>query len=122
MAAKKYILSKEDLDAWDKFVKNQFVSRTTISTQKIQSPKRYLSTVLDLHGYSIHQAFIKFKEFVEYHYYHKSKNITVITGKRGTIVKELPIWCQSLLCVRQCSKIVDSRNEYGAFLITLKKH
>lgn len=42
---------------------------------------------LDLHGYTIQEAYIKLKSFVLYHYENNTKYIIVITGK-GTPEKE----------------------------------
>ena len=42
---------------------------------------------LDLHGYTIQEAYNKLKDFIVYHKDNKTKYITIITGK-GSIDKE----------------------------------
>ena len=48
---------------------------------------------LDLHGYTVHNAWERFNAFIVDAYYNGHREVTVITGQ-GAISKELPEWAR----------------------------
>lgn len=96
------------------------------------SPKRLrvrkttgdLIYLLDLHGFTVEEAYQIFNRFLTVHTLHQSKSIRVITGKgkdeEGAIHKEMPLWLEN-------PKIADKIREVkwlnggGSIEIILKK-
>ena len=79
-------------------------------------------TVLDLHGYTIQDAFDKTIEFLNNHRKNKTKKVIIICGKSGQISKELKYWCLRLSFVRDISPNIDNSNGVGSYTITFSKH
>lgn len=50
------------------------------------------SWLLDLHGFTVQEAFTTVKVFIEEAYYSSVRRVTVITGKSGAICREFPEW------------------------------
>ena len=50
---------------------------------------------LDLHDYTLDDAYQKCQEFISEAYMNRIKKIEVITGKSGPICKEFPFWTES---------------------------
>ena len=50
---------------------------------------------LDLHDYSLEDAYQKCQEFIGEAYINRIKKIEIITGKSGHICKEFPFWAES---------------------------
>ena len=82
-----------DLDLWENIKKSvKPLVKHQVAKQLIYKniPIRCGTIVpynLDLHGYTIQEAYIKLKSFILYHSENKTKYIIVITGK-GTPEKE----------------------------------
>lgn len=72
---------------------------------------------LDLHGYTVHNAWKEWKSAVEQAWWYDAKTIIVITG-HGKIAQELPKWCTANPYVRTCE--LNSPNT-GAYKLTLWK-
>ncbi len=51
--------------------------------------------ILDLHDYSLEDAFQECQEFITEAYKDNIKKIEIITGKSGSIRKEFPFWAES---------------------------
>ena len=51
--------------------------------------------ILDLHDYSLEDAFQERQEFITEAYKDNIKKIEIITGKSGPIRKEFPFWAES---------------------------
>ena len=73
--------------------------------------------MLDLHGYTVNDAFKKFNETV-YHFYHAQyKKLTAITG-HGEISKEIQTWAENNQYIRSIERQDPNK---GSYLILLKK-
>jgi DNA-nicking Smr family endonuclease len=72
---------------------------------------------LDLHGYTIHNAWKEFTRHVNECYYNEIKETEIITG-HGAIAEEIIAWVHSNV---NCKTIIRNPKNTGAFLIKIKK-
>lgn len=72
---------------------------------------------LDLHGYTIHEAWKVFKTHMTECYLKGVKKTVIVTG-HGAIQRELPMWCSSNPYTKQVT--VKDKNP-GAFTVKIKK-
>ena len=85
-----------------------------------------ISYTLDLHGYTVQEAYNKLQDFVYNHYENESRYITVITGK-GTPEKEsfihyeIKSWLETEV-FKKYLKNYEWTNGNGALKIFLKKN
>jgi DNA-nicking Smr family endonuclease len=78
---------------------------------------RNYRSVIDLHGYTIHQGWEKFNETINNCYLNGQNKIVVITGQ-GLMMREFPVWCDNHYYVKSCNQ---SKNNPGSFTLKLKK-
>jgi len=57
-------------------------------------------STLDLHGYTVHEAWEHFREFINTESQDKYRKYSVIITGNGKIQQELPRWCDSHECIR----------------------
>ena len=72
---------------------------------------------LDLHGYTIHNAWKVFNEHVEQCYYKGQKKTVVITG-HGQIGNELIAWVHNNQFTEHCERLDPNK---GAYTVKIKK-
>lgn len=87
---------------------------------------------IDLHGKTVHNAYIAFLAFIESSYLHGHRNLLVITGKGknspdgvGLIKKELKTWTKESKIADKIVRISPACKKNGgdgAYYIFLKKH
>jgi DNA-nicking Smr family endonuclease len=70
---------------------------------------------LDLHGYTVHNAWARFCAFIVDCKYAGHKSVVIVTGQ-GEIEKELPVWADLDPNIRSCEQANP-----GAYRIYLKK-
>ena len=129
MSTNKKYLSNDDIILWnnikDKVIplEKNIVKELPFCHISIEYPKPIIY-ILDLHGYTIQEAYDQLKIFINKHKERKSKYIIVITGKgkitkEGVIHKEIKDW---LLTKEFKEKIKSSEwiNGNGALKIFLK--
>lgn len=103
------MITEEDKKMWYEWVNSSlFIDVSKFS--RVES----LSKKLDLHGFSVHEAYDHTLNFIEEHYYSDSNNLTIVTGKSGQIYQEFPTWIKKLRFVRKYE------NKNGYYLIELK--
>lgn len=119
MQDSKYILNSEDKDLWQQYI-TYFLNKEDAITPKY-TYNDINSRKLDLHGLTINNAWIKFKEFIEYHYYNGTKNIVVITGKSGQISKEFVNWCDSIPLIKSYEPLTRRNGAIGSYRINFKQ-
>lgn len=99
-------LSDEDIaDIWKSVIENvkplhvdnKYTYIKPVNKTKLKKEIEYISYELDLHGYSVQEAYENILDFIKKHYENKSKYITVVTGKgtdkkEGLIHKEIINW------------------------------
>lgn len=120
MDKKIYYLPETDLQTWNNYVSNLKDNPNLITYTDIYS-KKEISKKLDLHGHTIHNAWIIFKEFVEQHIVNGTKEITVITGRSGRISLEFTEWCRKMPQIHSYNPIHTRNGKPGSFRLQLKR-
>lgn len=70
---------------------------------------------LDCHGKTVQQSFIEINNFIEDHYFLKTKSITIITGKSGQIHLEFSAWMKDNKFVRYI-KLLQNKGSWKVYL------
>lgn len=94
-----------DIDLWKQLISTviplkQTKVKTEVHKQYFKKVIYEISYVLDLHGYTVQEAYDKLIDFLTRHYTKHTKYITVITGKgninkEGLIHREVEDWLTS---------------------------
>ena len=131
----KKMLTDEDKALWEAYTKTvtplnnasrlKNFGRKLIKTLSFKR-KAEVPNVLDLHGFTLQEAYDLFNRFLNYHYANNTPRIVVITGKgkdgKGLLKNEFPKWLENATLK---DKIQDIKrpllNDGGAFELTLKK-
>ena len=131
------MLSEEDKALWNAYCKTvtplEKASKFKIFSQKIskcipfvRKAKHPVPAVLDLHGFTVQDAYAIFVRFFNYHLEQKTNTIIIITGKgkddRGILKTEFPKWIDNPEIQKNIirSSLPVSYGG-GAFELTLKK-
>ena len=72
---------------------------------------------LDLHDYTLEDAYHKCQEFINDAYINHIKKIEVITGKSGPICKEFPFWAENNHKVQY----IEKSWHQGSYIIKINK-
>ena len=70
--------------------------------------------ILDLHGFTLNEAYIKTLEFIEKSSNNGFKKINIITGASGEIKKEFATWISNNKSIQSFS--LKNKGEYEIFL------
>jgi len=132
----------KDIKAWEDFKNEKFLEgdkgEIPKSSKQENKNKNYIDFKIDLHGFTLEEAFKKIHEVVEGCYEKDMRNILVVTGKGlRSKVKENPYLSEDLSLLKYAIpnfikdnfiEIVSSIEEpdqslggSGAFLLRLKK-
>lgn len=65
----------------------------SISKKPKPKPVTEINYTLDLHHYTVNQAYLMFMDFIDEHKRLNTKQVMVITGKSGIIKNEFENWC-----------------------------
>lgn len=76
-----------------------------------------ISKILDLHGITVNEAYIKSDKFIEDHFYNNTDKIIIITGRSGQINEEFLLWISMNKFVRMCKQLPNK----GSYEIWLKQ-
>ena len=112
-------LSKEDVETWNLFVEK-------LNESDISPPPKFIygeeppSRRLDLHGMTIHDAWMGLREFVEAHQIWGTKEVVVITGRSGRICHEFTEWCRRLYSVKSYEPIETKSGKVGSYRLRLR--
>lgn len=112
-------LSQEDVETWNRFVEK-------LNELDMSYPPSFIyeggspSRRLDLHGLSIHDAWMNLREFVDMHHGYGSNEIVVITGRSGRISHEFTEWCRRLPNVRSYEPIETKGGKVGSYRLRLR--
>ena len=120
---------QDDIDVW-----NQLISTVTpLKKTKVKTEikKRYfkkvihsISYILDLHGYTVQEAYNTVIAFISRHHRINTNHVTVITGKginnTGLIRNEIVDWLDTNI-LKQYIKSYEWTNDNGALKIYLKR-
>lgn len=72
---------------------------------------------IDLHGYTIHEAWKSFNNAITEAYFQGEKKVIVITGQ-GAMMREIMTWAHNHPRIRECTQTPYNP---GSFSIKLKK-
>ena len=75
---------------------------------------------LDLHGYTVHDAWARFKEHTDICRINGIRKFVVVTGY-GKIYEELPKWADTISCISQVKTMLPNRGSYQIILKKIKK-
>jgi len=135
-------IDPEDIKAWEDFKNQRFLDgdkgEILENSKKDNKTENHIDFKIDLHGFSLEEAFNKIREVIENCYEKNLKNILVVTGKGlRSKVKENPYLSEDLSLLKYAvpnfikdnfSEIISSIEEpdqnlggSGAFLLRLKK-
>ena len=135
-------IDPEDIKAWEDFKNQRFLDgdkgEVLKNSKKDNKTENHIDFKIDLHGFSLEEAFNKIREVIENCYEKNLKNILVVTGKGlRSKVKENPYLSEDLSLLKYAvpnfikdnfSEIISSIEEpdqnlggSGAFLLSLKK-
>jgi DNA-nicking Smr family endonuclease len=135
-------IDPEDIKAWEDFKNQRFLDgdkgEILKNAKKNNKTENHIDFKIDLHGFSLEEAFNKIREVIENCYEKNLKNILVVTGKGlRSKVKENPYLSEDLSLLKYAvpnfikdnfSEIISSIEEpdqnlggSGAFLLRLKK-
>jgi len=135
-------IDPEDIKSWEDFKNQRFLDgdkgEILENSKKDNKTENHIDFKIDLHGFSLEEAFNKIREVIENCYEKNLKNILVVTGKGlRSKVKENPYLSEDLSLLKYAvpnfikdnfSEIISSIEEpdqnlggSGAFLLRLKK-
>lgn len=120
---------QEDIALWNKFIST--VTPLKKTKVKIEVHKQYfrkvmysVSYILDLHGYTVQEAYNTVIDFISRHHRINTNHITIITGKginnTGLIKNEIVDWLDTNI-LKQYIKSYEWTNDNGALKIYLKR-
>lgn len=112
-------LSENDAEIWRLYISNLKSSNDPIPYKHIYEHDD-MSRKLDLHGMTIHDAWLSFVEFTEKHRISGTKEIVVITGRSGRIAREFTEWCRRLAHVRSYEPIETRSGKVGSYRLRLR--
>lgn len=113
-------LSERDEMDWNLYISN-LEENESLPISVDPPDSNHVSRRLDLHGLSIHEAWIRFTEFVDQHVVLNSKSIVVITGRSGMISREFTKWCTRAPGVISYEAIDTRNGKAGSYRIRLRK-
>ena len=128
-------MTDEDLIYWQQFISSIKPLNLKKGSEKVKPvlkerlkikprPEKQISYILDLHGFTLQEAYDSVLKFINIHYALSSKSILIITGKgltgEGKIKKEISNWLETNKLKEKILKF-QMENDGGAFRIHLKK-
>ena len=111
-------LSNDDIRVWTQYLSGNSPMSILPITREL--PRVKISSVLDLHGLTLQNAFNEFKNWINSHQLAGTKTVKVVTGQSGKIKQEFPIWCSNIPFIKHCDPILNSIGTYGSFKILMK--
>jgi len=84
-------------------------------------PASKLSYKLDLHSFTVHQAFLRCQDFIDQHLQQHSHYVTIITGRSGQIADEFPSWVQNISGVKKLIPLDGSMDSAGSWMLMLQR-
>lgn len=116
----------KDINLWLEYIKEvspldrSTLSETIIPSKKISiNPRPALGNTLDLHGFTLNEAFDKLELFLQEHYYNRNRNVKIITGASGDIKQYFPHWLDNPRLRRYVSSYNNINS--GSFAVKVRK-
>ena len=120
MSNSAYKLKEADAETWSRYVSRLKESDEFVPAAYIYNAEN-LPRRLDLHGFAVHEAWHKLREFVEQHYEAESFDIVIITGRSGQIAHEFREWCKRIPQIRFYDPIETRQGKVGSYRLYLKQ-
>ncbi|MDD4519764.1 MAG: hypothetical protein EOM53_00565 [Alphaproteobacteria bacterium] len=124
---KSYIKEDDFQNPLQSFAKKIAIHRHFPEVLSFKPERKELSFSLDLHGKTLDEAFSLLSHFIVEHRRRGTEFVTIITGKglknEGLLKKNVPLWLENEKIKKHIvstRKILDSRAQYGSFLVYLK--
>ncbi len=131
------MLTSEDNALWEAYAKTVTplgaASRLKVIGQRLantfrfrRKEKLFVPDILDLHGFTVQEAYALFVRFLNYHVQNGTKRIVVITGKgkddKGVLKLEFPKWLENPTLKENVAKVaLPESYGGGAFELMLKQ-
>ena len=134
------MLTDEDKALWEAYTKTvtplknvKTESRLKTFGRKLVGTFRFrkkeqnqVPNVLDLHGFTLEEAYALFVRFLNYHFENNTRKVIVITGKgkegKGLLKNEFPKWLENSLIKEKIQTAERPLlNDGGAFELILKQ-
>lgn len=116
------MLTTEEKELWDKTMSGS--SLPFVPAEKSQknilgniTKNIHVPSTIDLHGYTVQQAYLKTKSHLENCFSSNKKSTTIITGRSGQIIQEFTQWLDKSLIIRKYQLLPNK----GSWKIWLKK-
>lgn len=84
-------------------------------------PVSKLNYKLDLHNFTVHQAFLRCQDFIGQHIQQGSHYVTIITGRSGQIADEFPAWCRNIPAIKKIVPLDGNMDSAGSWMLMLRK-
>lgn len=120
---------QDDIEVWNRLISTvtplkKTKVKTEVHKQYFRKVIYEISYVLDLHGYTVQEAYNTVIDFISRHYRINTNRITIITGKginnTGLIKNEIVDWLDTNI-LKQYIKSYEWTNDNGALKIYLKR-
>jgi len=112
-------LNPRDRDMWQRYISHLRDIRDTFIPKYTYS--EVTTRKLDLHGFPVNEAWLRFKEFIDQHHKNGDKSVVVITGKSGQIAREFESWCRATKTIREWEPLGRKNGPAGSFRVHLKQ-
>lgn len=113
-------LSPDDSEVWESFTK-----RLGENTHGRPAPHIYyddaLGDRLDLHGYTLHAAWLAFSDFIGSHRSRGTREVVVVTGSSGRMREEFSHWCDAVDGIAGCHALPSTSGKVGAYRVRLRR-
>lgn len=111
-------MNSPDMHLWKQYCEGKYVPRFfVINAKEIRKRK---NTRLDLHGYTLHNAWQRTLDFIENSHLNHIKKIEIITGQGGpseSIRSEMPHWLEHPRILHHIKK---TKQHTGSVTVWLK--
>ena len=120
---------QDDIAMWNKLISTvtplkKTKVKTEVHKQYFRKVMHSVSYILDLHGYTVQEAYNTVIDFISRHHRINTNHITIITGKgindKGLIKNEIVDWLNTNI-LKQYIKSYKWTNDNGALKIYLKR-
>lgn len=118
MQDSKYTMNAKDKDLWHRYITRFLSGKETIAPKYTFSEAN--SRKLDLHGHTVNDAWLRFKEFIDQQHKTGAKSVVVITGKSGQISREFREWCRLIPTIRNYEPLGTHNGPAGSYRVNFK--
>jgi DNA-nicking Smr family endonuclease len=94
---------------------------TSMPSMVPNRPASRISYTLDLHTFTVQQAYLRCQDFIYQHLQQHSHYVTVITGRGGQIADEFPAWVKNIPGVRKITPLDGDMESAGSWMLLLQR-